>query len=60
MEGLHNAVAGPMAMSFAGGSSLSPHRSSAHEENGMTATYTFDVFSSLDGYGAASGQAATG
>jgi dihydrofolate reductase len=31
------------------------HRSSALEENDMTATYTFDVFSSLDGYGAASG-----
>jgi hypothetical protein len=26
----------------------------ALEENDMTATYTFDVFSSLDGYGAAS------
>jgi dihydrofolate reductase len=25
------------------------------KDNGMTATYTFDVFSSLDGYGAASG-----
>jgi dihydrofolate reductase len=30
------------------------HRSTALEENNMTATYTFDVFSSLDGYGAAS------
>ena len=27
----------------------------AHEENDLTATYTFDVFSSLDGFGAASG-----
>src|SRR6187200_1989104 len=27
----------------------------ALEENGMTATYTFDVFSSLDGFGAATG-----
>jgi dihydrofolate reductase len=30
-------------------------RSTAPEENIMTATYTFDVFSSLDGFGAASG-----
>src|SRR6266850_2069439 len=30
-------------------------RSTALEENTMTATYTFDVFSSLDGYGAAGG-----
>jgi dihydrofolate reductase len=30
-------------------------RSTAFEENDMTAIYTFDVFSSLDGYGAASG-----
>jgi hypothetical protein len=30
------------------------HASTALEENVMTATYTFDVFSSLDGYGAAS------
>ncbi|MEU4550275.1 dihydrofolate reductase family protein [Nonomuraea dietziae] len=29
--------------------------STASEENNMTATYTFDVFSSLDGFGAASG-----
>jgi dihydrofolate reductase len=37
-------------------SSLSPHIwSTAFEENIMTATYTFDVFSSLDGYGAANG-----
>jgi dihydrofolate reductase len=28
-------------------------RSTAREESHMTATYTFDVFSSLDGYGAA-------
>jgi hypothetical protein len=41
-------------MSFAAGPSLDPHRSTALEENDMTATYTFDVFSSLDGYGAAS------
>jgi dihydrofolate reductase len=32
------------------------HRSTALEENDMTATYTFDVFSSLDGYGAAGGK----
>jgi dihydrofolate reductase len=37
-------------------SSLSPHTwSTALEESIMTATYTFDVFSSLDGYGAANG-----
>jgi dihydrofolate reductase len=30
------------------------HRSPGPEGNDMTATYTFDVFSSLDGYGAAS------
>jgi dihydrofolate reductase len=45
----------PTAMSFAVVSSLYRHRSTALEENEMTATYTFDVFSSLDGYGAASG-----
>jgi dihydrofolate reductase len=45
----------PTAMSFAVVASLYPHRSTALEENDMTATYTFDVFSSLDGYGAASG-----
>ena len=39
-------------MSFAVDSSLYPHtRSTALEESIMTATYTFDVFSSLDGYG---------
>jgi dihydrofolate reductase len=39
-------------MSFAVVSSLSPHtRSTELEESAMTATYTFDVFSSLDGYG---------
>ena len=27
----------------------------AHEESDMTATYTFDVFCSLDGFGAAGG-----
>ena len=43
-------------MSFAVAPSLSPHtRSTLLEERIMTATYTFDVFSSLDGYGAASG-----
>jgi hypothetical protein len=43
-------------MSFAVVSSLSPHtRSTALEESIMTATYTFDVFSSLDGYGSHSG-----
>ena len=39
-------------MSFAVVSSLYPHtRSTALEESIMTAIYTFDVFSSLDGYG---------
>ena len=44
-----------------GSQSVPTHRSSALEENDLTATYTFDVFSSLDGYGrpAATG-AATG
>jgi dihydrofolate reductase len=43
-------------MSFAVVSSLYPHtRSTALEESIMTATYTFDVFSTLDGFGAASG-----
>ena len=39
-------------MSFAVVSRLSPHtRSPALEESTVTATYTFDVFCSLDGYG---------
>lgn len=39
-------------MSLAGGSDLPPHtRSPAFEESIVTATYTFDVFCSLDGYG---------
>src|SRR3954470_16854289 len=43
-------------MSLAVIAGLCPHtRSTALEERFMTATYTFDVFSSLDGYGAASG-----
>src|SRR3954471_9572123 len=43
-------------MSFAVVSSLYPQtRPAAFEESIMTATYTFDVFSSLDGFGAASG-----
>ena len=41
-------------MSLAVFFSLYSHRSTALEENHM-ATYTFDVFSSLDGYGAAGG-----
>jgi dihydrofolate reductase len=44
-----------MAMSLADVPSLYRYRSTALEENDMNATYTFDVFSSLDGYGAASG-----
>jgi dihydrofolate reductase len=43
-------------MSFVVVSRLYPHtRSTALEETIMTATYTFDVFSSLDGYGGVSG-----
>ena len=43
-------------MSLAVVASLYPNtRSTALEESIMTATYTFDVFSSLDGFGAASG-----
>jgi dihydrofolate reductase len=43
-------------MSFAVVAGLYPHtRSTVLEESIMTATYTFDVFSSLDGFGAASG-----
>jgi dihydrofolate reductase len=42
-------------MSFASVLSLCPGRTTAFEESDMTATYTFDVFSSLDGYGAAGG-----
>ena len=43
-------------MSFAVVSSCIPNtRSTALKDNDMTATYTFDVFSSLDGYGAAGG-----
>jgi dihydrofolate reductase len=46
----------PTAKSFAEVSSLYRHtRSTVLEENIITATYTFDVFSSLDGFGAASG-----
>src|SRR4029079_17506684 len=37
------------------GSSLYPRPINPLEESIMTATYTFDVFSSLDGYGSASG-----
>jgi dihydrofolate reductase len=38
-------------MSSAVVSSLYLHRSTAFEESIMTATYTFDIFSTLDGYG---------
>jgi dihydrofolate reductase len=51
----HDARASPAAMSLAVVRCLYLDRSTAAEENDMTATYTFDVFSSLDGYGAASG-----
>ena len=44
-------------MSFRRGfQSVSTHRSTVLEENIMTATYTFDVFTSLDGFGAAQRQ----
>jgi dihydrofolate reductase len=44
------------AMSFAVVAGLNPHtRSTGLEESNMTATYTFDVFSSLDGFGSVSG-----
>ena len=43
-------------MSFVVGTSLYPYtQSTAFEESIMAATYTFDVFSSLDGFGAATG-----
>jgi dihydrofolate reductase len=42
-------------MSLAGGSSLYPRPINAPEESIMSATYTFDVFSSLDGFGSVSG-----
>ena len=47
---------GPTPMSFAVVSSLYTHtRSTALEESIVTATYTFDVFTDLDGYGSHSG-----
>jgi len=42
-------------MSLAGGFSLYPGPISALEEGTMATTYTFDVFSSLDGFGSVSG-----
>src|ERR1044071_7763738 len=42
-------------MSLAVSSSLYPRPINGREEGIMTATYTFDVFSSLDGFGSASG-----
>src|SRR6201987_3067810 len=42
-------------MSLAVGSGLYPRPTNAPEESTMTATYTFDVFSSLDGFGSVSG-----
>jgi dihydrofolate reductase len=42
-------------MSLAVGSSLYPRPINPPEERTMAATYTFDVFSSLDGFGSASG-----
>src|SRR4051794_41576186 len=55
MESRHLQCRSPAAMSLAMISSLYSHRSTALEENDMTATYTFDVFSRLDGYGGAGG-----
>jgi dihydrofolate reductase len=42
-------------MSLAAGSGLYPRPINTLEESTMTATYTFDVFSSLDGFGSVSG-----
>jgi dihydrofolate reductase len=42
-------------MSLAVGSSLYPRPINALKESNMTATYTFDVFSSLDGFGSVNG-----
>jgi dihydrofolate reductase len=42
-------------MSLAAGSGLYPRPFNALEESTMAATYTFDVFSSLDGFGSVSG-----
>jgi dihydrofolate reductase len=42
-------------MRLAVGSSLYPRPINALKESSVTATYTFDVFSSLDGFGSASG-----
>ena len=42
-------------MSLAASSGLYYTEKNSRKENDMTATYTFDVFSSLDGYGAAGG-----
>jgi dihydrofolate reductase len=43
------------AMSLPAGSGLYPRPINALKESLMTATYTFDVFSSLDGFGSVSG-----
>jgi dihydrofolate reductase len=42
-------------MSRAGGSGLYSRPINSREESNMAATYTFDVFSSLDGFGSVSG-----
>src|SRR5579862_9276476 len=42
-------------MSLAAVAGLHPRPINAREESIMTATYTFDVFSSLDGFGSVSG-----
>jgi dihydrofolate reductase len=42
-------------MSLAVGCSLYPRAINPHKESVMPATYTFDVFSSLDGFGSVSG-----
>src|SRR6266700_1183097 len=46
---------GQTAMSLSVGSGLCPRPINPLEESTMTATYTFDVFSSLDGFGSVSG-----
>src|SRR4051794_5829273 len=42
-------------MTFAGGIGLNPHIRSPSQGELMAATYTFDVFSTLDGYGSPGG-----
>jgi dihydrofolate reductase len=48
-------VANATPMNLAVVTGLYAYRPTALEENNMTATYTFDVFSTLDGYGSVNG-----